>query len=996
MRNRHSSKWTQLIHKPTVWICDVDHDDEVFRDHDSFQAHLRQEHADMNESDRKAVSTLCETAVTRPKHTCPLCGYDLSLQQENHPEPASNTPQEKDMDQLAKLANHIGGHIRCLAFDTLDHLASDHESVSEPGTDTTSGKARSRSRPLSELKDLDDISSGFPDDDDPRSVSTFDELKTRQEGDFTLDDDTSLQIVSILPEFEEDWEGIRETRPDEEDTILHNMMAYSLWDRAYDNLKKAEPLLVENYEIILSKELVKDAERDSKLSVNQFRGVDIHARRALLDEILGKLLDRLHDKGQTEQAIVRMLDWIPKSVSKLPKASLPMVGLCLIMTILADFGVKEEFDLTRFVKITSKLPDCFAIEVGLSEHWIFFETHISPIVEFERQSCQLFQNMLEFQLRIVISGGQLAKPDDAGGPPSEDDNLEIPDIDQYLSFPDLHARLRATLEDPGWTEVTIFEAIRALRPAKRVYSPTDQKNLRRLHCLLGIDPRKVKDQIETIGGGLLKDSHRWLLNHGDFHRFQNDPQTRSLCISGPPGVGKTMLLCGLIDELSAKPTALSYFFCRIYDPQLNSGVAVLRGLLYLLACERPSLISSYGLLEERLVDNFSVWSPLSELISSILEDPSLEGAVLVVDALDECLADQDSLIEFTMMPSRVKWIISSRNLPHIRHGLNDPRQVTVQLGAHRDAMSNVVETYVQHKLDNLAREKNLDQETSGIAHRLLVSKAQGSFLYIDLFIHSLLRIQPDHMIELLISSPSSLSDLYMRFLNSILNSSESSLCKRILAIAAVVFRPVTLKELRNLDFELQGVNEGLLEELISTCGSFLTLQESTICFVHLSAKDFLLSDASRLIMPLGLADQHSRVFFASIKCLGNTLQKNIYSLRNSGVHINQVPRLAPDPFLAVRYSCTNWAGHLEDAGDVESPFHQNLWDSGGALHIFLKAHLLHWFEALSLLHGISESLTAFQRLLELAVSCCRRFYLIRNLPDLETANLQVSRGVPSD
>ncbi|KAH7254601.1 hypothetical protein B0J15DRAFT_558854 [Fusarium solani] len=305
MRNRHSSKWTQLIHKPTVWICDVDHDDEEFRDHESFQAHLRQEHADMSEADRKAVTTLCETPVTRPKHACPLCGYDLALQQENHPEPASNTPQGKGMDQLAKLANHIGGHIRCLAFDTLDHLASDHESVSEPETDTTSGKARSRSRPPSELKDLDDISSGFPDDDDPRSVSTFDELKTRQEGDFTLDDDTSL---SILPEFEEDWVGIRETRPDEEDPILHNMMAYSLWDRAYDNLKKTEPLLVENYEILLSKELAKDAEGDSKLIVNQFRGVNIHARRALLDGILDKLLNRLHDKCRAEQGIVQMLD----------------------------------------------------------------------------------------------------------------------------------------------------------------------------------------------------------------------------------------------------------------------------------------------------------------------------------------------------------------------------------------------------------------------------------------------------------------------------------------------------------------------------------------------------------------------------------------------------------------------------------------------------------------------------------------------------------------
>jgi hypothetical protein len=74
------------------------------------------------------------------------------------------------------------------------------------------------------------------------------------------------------------------------------------------NHKKTEPLLVENYEILLSKELAKDAEGDSKLIVNQFRGVNIHARRALLDGILDKLLNRLHDKCRAEQGIVQMLD----------------------------------------------------------------------------------------------------------------------------------------------------------------------------------------------------------------------------------------------------------------------------------------------------------------------------------------------------------------------------------------------------------------------------------------------------------------------------------------------------------------------------------------------------------------------------------------------------------------------------------------------------------------------------------------------------------------
>jgi hypothetical protein len=98
---------------------------------------------------------------------------------------------------------------------------------------------------------------------------------------------------------------------------------------------------------------------------------------------------------------------------------------------------------------------------------------------------------------------------------------------------------------------------------------------------------------------------------------------------------------------------------------------------------------------------------------------------------------------------------------------------------------------------------------------------------------------------------------------------------------------------------------------------------------------------------------------------------------------------------AVRYSCTNWAGHLKCAS-VESPLHQDLWDSRGALHLFLEAHLLHWFEALCLLHGILESLAALQSLRVSSVSCCGRFYSIKKTPDVGTVNLEVIRGVPSD
>jgi NACHT domain len=67
-----------------------------------------------------------------------------------------------------------------------------------------------------------------------------------------------------------------------------------------------------------------------------------------------------------------------------------------------------------------------------------------------------------------------------------------------------------------------------------------------------------------------------------------------LWIKGDPGKGKTILLCGIVNELKksmAKTDLLSYFFCQATDSRINNATAVLRGLLYLLVDHQPSLIS---------------------------------------------------------------------------------------------------------------------------------------------------------------------------------------------------------------------------------------------------------------------------------------------------------------------------------------------------------------------------------------------------------------------
>jgi len=97
--------------------------------------------------------------------------------------------------------------------------------------------------------------------------------------------------------------------------------------------------------------------------------------------------------------------------------------------------------------------------------------------------------------------------------------------------------------------------------------------------------RYDKKRIKETKGGLLADLYRWVLHNDDFQRWRDNGQSPLLWIKGDPGKGKTMLLCGIINELEKSITdtrTLSFFFCQAADARINSATAVLRGLIYLL------------------------------------------------------------------------------------------------------------------------------------------------------------------------------------------------------------------------------------------------------------------------------------------------------------------------------------------------------------------------------------------------------------------------------
>jgi hypothetical protein len=529
------------------------------------------------------------------------------------------------------------------------------------------------------------------------------------------------------------------------------------------------------------------------------------------------------------------------------------------------------------------------------------------------------------------------------------------------------------------------EAFRRLHDKIRAQEEYDRKREECLRDLYATDPRKDKKRIEETKGGLLADSYRWVLDNTTFQQWQQDMHNRLLWVKGDPGKGKTMLLCGIINELQKEPNdvTVSHFFCQATDSRINSATAVLRGLLYMLVVQQPSLIlhvrKKHDHASKSVFEDANAWVALEEIFVDVLRDPSLRPTYLVIDALDECVTDLPVLLDFvakqSSVSSRVKWIVSSRNWPDIEAQLERAgHKVRLSLELNAESVAAAVVVFIQQKVDQLAQEKQYKAEVRDAVLQHLITNANETFLWVALVCQELKRTANRHVLKKLAVFPPGLDDLYKRMMQQMSESDDADTCRCVLASAAVLYRPVTICELITLVEQLKDVSSDV-REVIDLCGSFLAVREDTVYFVHQSAKDFLFAKASNEVFPNGAEEIHRAIFSTSLAHLSRTLHRDMYSLVAPGSAIENVKPPHPDPLAASRYPCIYWIDHLHDS--KPKSWANSVADlQMRAVYTFLREKYLYWLEGLSLCKSLGTGVVSITKL-----------WLLLQVQHLETARL---------
>jgi hypothetical protein len=497
------------------------------------------------------------------------------------------------------------------------------------------------------------------------------------------------------------------------------------------------------------------------------------------------------------------------------------------------------------------------------------------------------------------------------------------------------------------------------------------------------DPRDVKTNIRQTRGAALKESYEWILHHHQFQCWRDSNDSQVLWVKGDPGKGKTMLLCGIIDELRSTTkmenpqaqTSLSFFFCQATDPKLSNAHAVLRGLIYMLVDTQPSFLSltrkRFNQNGEPQFGDAEAWAALCNMFLCILRDCTADKIYIVVDALDECVQDRDKLLQLILQETRglphVKWIISSRNHVDQRTRLDDSQSIlSLELQENAEAVSLAIGAYISNRIADL---KSLEEDDilRQYVQQTLQKKAEGTFLWVALVVRELQGVDSWEVKQVVDDVPTGLDDMYARMIDQIEQEAPRTraFCYLVLSAATLAYRPLQLLELgavSGVPDEIAGKAKNLVT-IIKRSGSFLTVRDESIYFVHQSAKDYLIGKGRQSIFSAGPAVAHHRMLTQSLQVMRKTLRRNMYSLGALGTSIKQAQPPKPDLLAVARYSCVYWVDHLRESGSYE-----DLKDNG-AVDTFLRTQCLYWLEALSLLRSISDGIMAIRRLRDLVSVC---------------------------
>lgn len=480
-----------------------------------------------------------------------------------------------------------------------------------------------------------------------------------------------------------------------------------------------------------------------------------------------------------------------------------------------------------------------------------------------------------------------------------------------------------------------------------------------------------------------------------------DAEKPILWLNGPLGTGKSTIALTVTEKVLGEDRLLAtFFFFRRGGDDRNKITRLFPTLASQMANTLPSfkeaLYRSLGGMSKEEIAKKSITTQFDLLISSPLKlmsaVPSKSSrTVLVIDALDECddlsridterggdilnnvLGLLSKLCAVGGIPFRI--LLTSRSDPYIVEAMKEQDLVQpLDLDAQDlvDDTKQDIRTFLSEKLASIRKAKRLTADwPSAEDKEELIKKASDPeplFIYaatLILFVEGKGRsAKPKLQLEKWLRSGGSASrfgPIYQPVINQALgdpedwdnDSEEHDRLLLFLGTLCLLSHPLPQEAIATLlGYDSDDVGQWItsLHAVLDTAGP-----ESYVQLRHKSFSDFLLGSQSA-DYHVDEAETHAQIAHFCLDRMHAGLRRNICGLEGLYAHANGIASTIIRSCISddLKYSCEHWVHHLV-RGDQQS--FDKVWD-------FIRQHLLHWLEAMSLLELVPEAIRALGALLQ--------------------------------
>jgi hypothetical protein len=449
------------------------------------------------------------------------------------------------------------------------------------------------------------------------------------------------------------------------------------------------------------------------------------------------------------------------------------------------------------------------------------------------------------------------------------------------------------------------------------------------------------------------------------------------------GTGKSTLARTIAQEYyNRKRLGASFFFSKGVEDRSHAGM-FFTTIAVQLAHKLPALKQHIctavdehkDIAGRRQRDQWEhlILQPLSKLTANSCQSP----LIVVIDALDECDGDNDvkGVLQLfaeakSLQPIQLRIFITSRRETPIRLGFRNMPEIL-----HRDlVLNNVPQEIIYDDISIYFRHELRDIELSAQIIARLTEKACGLFIWAATACRFIKngKLLASKRLSLILEGGKSrrnpekeLDQIYAKILSDSIRGDYDEdekkevfeLFRKIVGAIVILFNPLSAAALSEL------LNKPRLEvsQILSNLHSVLEVPENngyTIRLLHPSFRDFLISEERCQDPQLWVDEKQMHLDLAKncLRLISNRLKRNICGLHSPSAFMTDVGSDRVEQFLPpeVRYACIYWVQHLQKSG-------AQLYDDD-QVHQFLREHLLHWLEALSLVGKMSEGVLAITSL----------------------------------